>query len=336
MFKKLVNKAETVITKVMRWIVGTMTKWKNQIQISVHSSVNNEQFLTFTITLCKNNIDKNETLCLVSVLSILRSRLAISKVNRIKNLNRLLTDTVEIRWNIWISIMISTCEMISRTIYLDLLRQNIESNPGMDGKRPTFSITTYNCNGLGDKKKLRRLLAKADPIVRKGGVILLQETHLTDTNYLKLIWKHNFVSNCIKSNSAGVMILFNKDYDIVDTYSDNKGRNLIAVLLNGDTKFIISNAYLPNDHREGITFAEEMYLKILEYQYKYPEYVIIAGGDMNVCMNEKDLINRNSSTAENSLSDSIRNNNKITNMTDAYRFIHKEGGYTWKKGKLLI
>jgi hypothetical protein len=83
-----VNKAETVITDVMRWIVGTMTKWKNHIQISVLSSLNNEQFLTmftmFTISLCKNNIGKNETLCVLSTLSILRSRLAISKANSIE------------------------------------------------------------------------------------------------------------------------------------------------------------------------------------------------------------------------------------------------------------
>jgi exonuclease III len=221
--------------------------------------------------------------------------------------------------------------MISLTIYLELLRQNIEANPGMDGKRSTFSVTTYNCNGLGDNKKLRRLLVKVDPIVRKGGIILLQETHLKDTNYLKLIWKHNYVSNCIKTNSAGVMVLFSKEYDIIDTYSDNKGRNIIAVLLNDDTKLIISNAYLPNDHKEGITFAEEMYLKILEYQYKYPEYLTIAGGDMNVCMNEHDSINRNRNTAEKCLSDTIRNNNKITNMSDSYRFIHKEGGHTCQR-----
>jgi exonuclease III len=76
-----------------------------------------------------------------------------------------------------------------------------------------------------------------------------------------------------------------------------------------------------------------MYLKILEYQYKYPEYLTIAGGDMNVCMNEHDSINRNRNTAEKCLSDTIRNNNKITNMSDSYRFIHKEGGHTWKREK---
>jgi hypothetical protein len=138
--------------------------------------------------------------------------------------------------------MISSCEIISHTIYLDLLRKNIESNPGMVGKRSTFLITTYNCDGLGNNKKLKRLLVKADPIVRNGGVILLQETHLKNTSYLKLICKHNFVSNCIETNSAGVILLFSKDYDIVDMYSDNKGRKLIVFLLNGDTKLFISNA----------------------------------------------------------------------------------------------
>jgi hypothetical protein len=81
--------------------------------------------------------------------------------------------------------------MLSLTIYLDLLRQNVESNPGMAKSNNTLTVISYNANGLGDKTKLRRLLAKVEPIVSKGGIILLQETHLKETNYLKLIWKFN-------------------------------------------------------------------------------------------------------------------------------------------------
>jgi exonuclease III len=230
--------------------------------------------------------------------------------------------------------------MLSLTIYLELLRQNVESNPGMvegktterNKKRMKLSIITYNTNGLGDRKKLKRLLYKVKPIVEEGGIILLQETHLMDTSYLSSIWKHNFVSNCIKTNSAGVIILYNKEYETLDKYSDEKGRNIIVSIENGDIKFIISNSYFPNDHREGIVFAEEMYLKILEFQHKYPEHLIMAGGDLNVCMTSYDSLNRNSTTAESCLSDTISNNNKVTNISDSYRSINKEGGYTWKRG----
>jgi exonuclease III len=184
---------------------------------------------------------------------------------------------------------ISTAEMISLTIYLTLLKQNIESNPGMENKsRNNFSIMTYNCNGLGNQKKLRRLLVKLAPMVNKGCIVLLQETHIKDVSYLKTVWKYKYISNCISTNSAGVITLYNNDYETIETYSDKEGRHTIVVLENEQSKFIVSNAYFPNDHKIGINFAETVYLKILEFQHTYPEHDTISGGDYNLCMTEHD------------------------------------------------
>ena len=105
---------------------------------------------------------------------------------------------------------ISSAIMLSLTIYLTLLAQGIERQPGPVSKRSTLSILTYNCNGLGDPKKLKRLLLKLNVLVNKGCIVFLQETHIVDTKYLEMIWKHSFLSNCIKTNSAGVIILYNK------------------------------------------------------------------------------------------------------------------------------
>jgi hypothetical protein len=115
-------------------------------------------------------------------------------------------------------------------------------------------------------------------------------------------------------------------------FKDTDGRKLILALEKDDMKLIISNAYFPNDHKLGIQFAEEMYLKILEFQYKFPDYQTIAGGDFNVCITSNDLLNRNYSTTEKNLADVINNNNMITNLKDSYRHKYKEGGYTWKRG----
>jgi exonuclease III len=214
-----------------------------------------------------------------------------------------------------------------------LLMQNIESNPGMNPiNMHPISIMTYNCNGLRDNKKLRRLTSKLRPFVNNGGIVLLQETHLTDTNYLKSIWKEKFESNCIRSNSAGVLTLFKSDFEVVKTEKDEDGRLLIVVLKNQDTQMIISNTYFPNDHKLGITFAEKAYLKILELQNDFPDYTTVAGGDYNVCLNSNDSINRSSSKSEVNLAETIRLNNKITGLVDSYRTLHKEGGYTWKRG----
>ena len=229
-------------------------------------------------------------------------------------------------------VIVSSAIMLSLTIYLSLLCQNVESNPGPPKANiPSLSILTYNCNGLGDQKKLKRLLIKLNPMVEKNCIIFLQETHIVNTEYLEMIWKHNFLSNCVKTNSAGVIILYNKQYELVHKFADCEGRQLIAAIQNDETKFILANTYFPNDHKQGITFAETMYTKILEIQADFPDFVTFYAGDMNVCLSTNDSINRCKSQNENILSDVIRNNNKVSELTDAYRAIHAENGYTWKR-----
>jgi exonuclease III len=98
-----------------------------------------------------------------------------------------------------------------------------------------------------------------------------------------MIWKHSFLSNCVKTNSAGVIILYNKQYDLVHKYADHEGRQLIAVLGN-DEMIIVVNAYFPNDHKQGVTFAEQMYTKVLEVQSEYPDHITFCARDMNVCL----------------------------------------------------
>jgi len=230
-----------------------------------------------------------------------------------------------------IKVIISSAMIVSLTIYLALLMQGIERQPGpKDGAN--LSILTYNCNGLGDQKKLKRLLMKAGKIVEGGGIILLQETHLVNTSYLEMFWKQEFLSNCVRTNSAGVAILYNKKYNLISKWADNEGRQLIGVLEDDERKIIVANAYFPNDHRLSVNFAEQMYTKILETQASYPEHVTFVAGDMNCCLSPEDSLNRIGSQSEVLLSDVIRNNNKIASLSDAYRCLHSTEGYTWKRG----
>jgi exonuclease III len=100
-----------------------------------------------------------------------------------------------------------------------------------------------------------------------------------------MIWKHSFLSNCVKSNSAGVIILYNKQYDLLHKYADHEGRQLIALIGNDKRKFIVVNAYFPNDHKQGVTFAE-----VLEVQAEYPDHITFCAGDMNVCLSPNDSL----------------------------------------------
>ncbi len=70
--------------------------------------------------------------------------------------------------------------MLSLTIYLALLCQNIESNPGpLRPENTTLSILTYNCNGLGDPKKLKKLLLKVNVLVNRGCIVFQKRILLT-------------------------------------------------------------------------------------------------------------------------------------------------------------
>ncbi len=47
-------------------------------------------------------------------------------------------------------------------------------------------------------------------------------------------------------------------------------------------------------------------------------------------------MNRIGSQNENPLSDVIRNKNKVAELSDAYRLVHAEDGYTWKRGIIYL
>ncbi len=140
------------------------------------------------------------------------------------------------------------------------------------------------------------------------------------------MWNNNLELNCVKTNSAGVITLLNKDYEIIESHRDKEGRELTLVVKNDQNKLIISNSYLPNDHKLSIPVFENIYLTLLDLQHRFPEYLTIAAGNFNVCMNNTDSINRNKSKSEVNLAESIKSYNKITNLVDAYRVIHEKGG----------
>jgi exonuclease III len=227
--------------------------------------------------------------------------------------------------------IISLAAILSAIIYLMLLKQNIESNPGERKTKSDFSIVTYNCNGLAKQSKLKRVLLKASEIVDKGGIVFLQETHVVDTSYMELIWKKKFISNCTRTNSAGVIILFGNNFEVITQSNSNDGRNIIAAIESQDLKLILVNAYFPNDHSQGRTFADEMYDRLLEIQFDHPDFSTILGGDFNTCMSKNDLLNRNRSKNEEILSDTIRRSNRVAGISDAYRILHTEDGFTWKR-----
>ena len=86
--------------------------------------------------------------------------------------------------------IISDEMMRNLTIYLLLVRGSVDLNPGPETRlRSDLTVRTFNCNGLGDLNKLRRVFCKVSDEVKKGGIVLLQETHTKDDSVIERYWK---------------------------------------------------------------------------------------------------------------------------------------------------
>ena len=231
-----------------------------------------------------------------------------------------------------LSIVVSLAAVLSAIIYLMLLKQNVEKNPGEKSAKPDLEVVTYNCNGLANQTKLKRVLLKSAEVVNRGGIVFLQETHVVDTGYVEILWKHKFLSNCVRTNSAGVMILYGSKYELVKHNECKEGRSIVAAIKSQEISLILVNAYFPNDHVQGKLFAEKLYDKLWEMQNELPEFLTILGGDFNTCISDSDFLNRNRTSNELILAEVIKKSNKETRIYDAFRMTHSEDGFTWKRG----
>jgi hypothetical protein len=130
-----------------------------------------------------------------------------------------------------------------------------------------------------------------------------------------------------------VVFLFGSDYSIERQYCDNRDRMIIARIKNDKHDFIVANMYCSNNFIENNSFIEEVYENLLIFSHESPESNIITMGDMNVCLNQNDFINRRHVLAERELAQHIMNNNEVLNIKDAYRSKIGEGGFTWTRGE---
>jgi hypothetical protein len=57
------------------------------------------------------------------------------------------------------------------------------------------------------------------------------------------------------------------------------------------------------------------------------------GGDFNCCLTNKDFLNRNKTQSETELTEVLQQNCTISDLTDSYRFLNNESGFTWNRGE---
>ena len=227
-----------------------------------------------------------------------------------------------------------------------LLCGDVERNPGPDyqkGVKPpgkethsSMEVVTYNCRGLKDYKKLKRVLNTCSTIVKSKplSIILLQETHL-DSNSIKkvnVMWRGKYASSPGAGGSRGCLTLFDNGWSVTENFESLDGRIICTALTNEQVSVIVINAYSPNDH--NVPYFETLFDKLIEFKDKYPDYSVIMAGDFNLIIDPaNDAINRVDTSNERVSRQLVSDNLRVLELSDAFRRVEEVGGFTWNRGK---
>ena len=123
---------------------------------------------------------------------------------------------------------------------------------------------------------MRRLLTKTDSIY------FLQEAHCTKNieDIWRAEWGYLTIFGGSSSNSAGVGILFNNNFDfqIIKQFSDPKGRFIFCDIKTEGKTLTLVNVYAPN--QDDPIFFEQIQEHLTSFQCEQ----IIFGGDFNLIL----------------------------------------------------
>ena len=153
-----------------------------------------------------------------------------------------------------------------------------------------ISIVSLNCQGLGDLRKRRDVFHYIRQ--KKHSIYFLQDTHFSPKleQYIKAEWGYTAFFSSKNSNSRGVAILFDNNFEfkVKGTYKDTEGNVLMVhvyiTLMNKD--ILLVNVYGPN--RDDPEFYN-----VLNEQIKSKNIPnLICAGDWNLVLDpNKDYYN---------------------------------------------
>ena len=148
----------------------------------------------------------------------------------------------------------------------------------------SFNAITFNCNGLGDKKKRQKVFSYVKEKV-KSGFCFLQETHSIPQLENKWMqeWKGKLFFSHGSSNSTGCAIGFSQkfSFNLIKESKDTEGRILILEVKIDEEKFLLINLYNANNETDQLNVLENLLVKLEEHDPD-GECKPIFGGDFNL------------------------------------------------------
>ena len=192
-----------------------------------------------------------------------------------------------------------------------------------------LKIISFNTNGMGNYHKRKDVF---DFLRGKNAhIVMLQETHLKteDENLVRSMWGSECIINGTTSNSNGVGIFFNSNfqYKIHRLSRDLEGKYIILDIEMFNKRHTIINLYGPSD-RDNPFFFDEIIEKIEDMGNES----IIIGGDWNV------ILDMNKDTHRYRGGNRPRARAKINEMLDfiklkdVWRELHpNDKRFTWRR-----
>lgn len=113
-----------------------------------------------------------------------------------------------------------------------------------------FTTLSLNANGLNHPAKHHSLWRTATAL--HSDILCVQETHLLPTSIS--LCKHNkfphifHAPHCSKTRGVMIAIRDTVDFQLIDPFSDPKGRFIILVSNISRTPYTLINLYAPNSH----------------------------------------------------------------------------------------
>ena len=191
-----------------------------------------------------------------------------------------------------------------------------------------LSIVSVNCQGLNNSQKRRDVFHYLRN--KKYSVYFLQDTHFEKNmeKYISAEWGYQACFSSYTSNSRGVAILFNNNFEfkLKRVIKDDLGNFIIALVEIQNSNFLFVNIYGPN--RDDPEFYNNLKQKINGFGV---ENVIIAG-DFNLVLDSvRDYHNYkhiNNPKAKEAVDDMIES----LDLNDIWRDINPEClRYTWRR-----
>lgn len=184
-----------------------------------------------------------------------------------------------------------------------------------------IKVTTFNVNGVHNPIKRGKILSKLKK--EKTQIAFLQETHLNETEHIKLGrlgFKYVYSSSHRSGNKRGVAILIIRSlaYEHIMERKDREGRYVLVKGKLEGTMVTLLNVYAPPNSEW------DFYKHIFDIMASEAEGTLICGGDFNVRLLEK-LDSSRPSTRQTKINKKINTVMQEMGIIDVWRHLYPSG-----------